>query len=134
MTVLIPEALKSCKRFNWSDLDGKTLQIRVNRDVTNDQETTVVMGREVDTGKFYLLNTERVKFESIHIMVNGKMMNWHKDSITYHEACQLAEKNPDVLQTITYKTASGKQGTLVPDQKIALDGALRMEVHHTGNA
>ena len=43
--------------FEWTDLDGKTLKIRVGENTENGIKVTSVMGQDVDTEKIYLLGT-----------------------------------------------------------------------------
>lgn len=42
--------------FNWEDLDGKTLSIKVGKEVTKDGETVIVSGYSKDEKKHYILH------------------------------------------------------------------------------
>jgi len=51
----------SWSNFKWSDLDGKTLKIKVGEDVGDVIKITSVMGQDVETGEQYLLISETEK-------------------------------------------------------------------------
>ena len=42
--------------FNWEDLNGKTLQIRVGKDITEDGETMIVSGYSKKENKHYIIH------------------------------------------------------------------------------
>lgn len=46
--------------FDWTDLAGKTLEIRVGSDSSEKIQTTVIAGYERSTGKYYLI-AERLR-------------------------------------------------------------------------
>jgi quinol monooxygenase YgiN len=55
---VIPQVMANNARFDWKDLHGKTLEIRVSEDKGENGNCTVVVGRDREDGKVYILVSE----------------------------------------------------------------------------
>lgn len=54
--------INDIKTFEWEDLDGKTLEMYVAKDLSNGTDYTckTIYGRDIKTGNLYILNQDLI--------------------------------------------------------------------------